>query len=205
MPRAKTTPSAPLRTSSRKRKQNEIPEPVESAEQTLPTTSEPPIPSSPDPSSPPKKRTKKPKAPIANETPPASPERRPKRYRDRPPQSVLIKRDRVLSQRMFLIERSGRTDNALEEDFSVLGSTGNVYVVKIARVPTCTCPDFEKHQVACKHVLFVFLKVLKVREPLWFQAGFLTEVIYRTQRIVFVCLGLSELESWSLGIGGDLC
>jgi hypothetical protein len=33
-----------------------------------------------------------------------------------------------------------------------------------------------KHQVHCKHILFVFLKVLKLPDPLWYQAAFLTSV-----------------------------
>src|SRR5579859_6548487 len=64
-----------------------------------------------------------------------SPEKRLKRHRNHPPQSVMIKRERVMTQRMFLVERSGRKQGALSEDFSVLGSTGNVYHVNVAQVP----------------------------------------------------------------------
>jgi hypothetical protein len=63
-------------------------------------------------------------------------EKRLKRFRDRPPQTVLIKHQRVMSQRMFLVERSGQKDGELDEDFSVLGSTGNVYVVNLNQIPT---------------------------------------------------------------------
>jgi hypothetical protein len=66
----------------------------------------------------------------------SSPEKRAKRYRDRPPQNVLVKKQRVMTQRMFLVERSGRKDGALQEEFSVLGSTGNVYVVNVSLIPT---------------------------------------------------------------------
>jgi hypothetical protein len=65
-----------------------------------------------------------------------SPEKRAKRYRDRPPQSVLVKKQRVMTQRMFLVERSGRKNGELQEEFSVLGSTGNVYVVNVSLIPT---------------------------------------------------------------------
>src|SRR5271169_4031732 len=70
-------------------------------------------------------------------------ERRLKRYRDHPPQTVTVKYTRVMTQRMFLVERSGRTNGALEEEFSVLGSTGNVYVVNLSMIPTYLCHDFE--------------------------------------------------------------
>jgi len=69
-------------------------------------------------------------------TPSSSPEKRSKRYREHPPQSVMVKHERVMTQRMFLIERTGRPANGtLQEDFSVLGSTGNIYVVTVNMVP----------------------------------------------------------------------
>jgi len=63
-------------------------------------------------------------------------ERRPKRYRTHPPADFMVKYERVMTQRMFLIERSGRKEGALQEDFSVLGSTGNVYIVNVSEIPT---------------------------------------------------------------------
>jgi hypothetical protein len=100
-----------------------------------------PIPPPPPPSPP------KPKKPAAEK--PATPrkrkaapdddegeEKRLKRYRDHAPQSVMVKWERVMTQRMFMLERSGRKDGALSEDFSVLGSTGNLYVVNVSQVPT---------------------------------------------------------------------
>ena len=39
---------------------------------------------------------------------------------------------------MYLIDRS-RNGAELREEFKVLGSTGNVYTVKIDKVPTCDC------------------------------------------------------------------
>src|SRR5271155_565665 len=91
---------------------------------------------SPSPTSTPSKSTpRRPRKPKnADDTP--SPEKRIKRYRDHAPQSVMVKHERVMTQRMFLVERSGRQNGALQEDFSVLGSTGNVYTVKVSMVPT---------------------------------------------------------------------
>jgi hypothetical protein len=68
-------------------------------------------------------------------TPAESPEKRAKRYRDHAPHSIMTKYERVMTQRMYMMERSGRKDGALEEEFSVLGSTGNVYTVTVNQIP----------------------------------------------------------------------
>jgi len=61
-----------------------------------------------------------------------------------------------------MIERE-RLEGELKEAFKVLGSTGNVYTVTISHVPSCDCPDALKGN-HCKHILFIFLKVLGVPE-----------------------------------------
>ena len=67
-----------------------------------------------------------------------------------------------------------RNDGELREEFSVLGSTGNVsdpttsfisrhltstqvYTVTIDRTPRCNCPDALKGN-HCKHILFILIK-----------------------------------------------
>lgn len=85
---------------------------------------------------PPSKRRKTTITSESDDTPTSSPEKRAKRYRDHPPQNVLVKKQRVMTQRMFLVERSGRKNGELQEEFSVLGSTGNVYIVNVSLVPT---------------------------------------------------------------------
>jgi SWIM zinc finger len=61
-----------------------------------------------------------------------------------------------------MIERE-REVGALKETFKILGSTGNVYTVTISHIPSCSCPDATKGN-HCKHLIFVFLKVLSVPE-----------------------------------------
>ena len=70
---------------------------------------------------------------------------------------------RALSQRLFLIDTVGAKpqEDQHTRKFIVLGSTGNVYTVTIGPEPCCTCPDGEKGNV-CKHILFVFIRVLKI-------------------------------------------
>ncbi|KAI0033393.1 hypothetical protein K488DRAFT_47803 [Vararia minispora EC-137] len=102
-------------------------------------------------------------------------EKRLARFKPRCPQNILDRLDRVMSQRFFMVDRR-REDGELREEFSVLGSTGNVYTVTIAHLPSCSCPDAVKGN-HCKHILFVFLKVLQVSQSseLWYQKALLSE------------------------------
>ncbi|KAI5824771.1 hypothetical protein K523DRAFT_342779 [Schizophyllum commune Tattone D] len=101
-------------------------------------------------------------------------EKRPGRYRSRCPVAILERLERVLSQRFYMVDRR-RNDGELREQFSVLGSTGNVYTVTIGPKPSCDCPDALKGN-HCKHIIFVFIKVLQVPQSseLWYQSGLLS-------------------------------
>ena len=67
--------------------------------------------------------------------------------------------ERAKSQRLYLIQqRELSSSHGISRTFVVLGSTGNVYDVNIAKIPYCSCPDFERGHL-CKHILFVYLKV----------------------------------------------
>lgn len=68
-----------------------------------------------------------------------------------------------------------RNDGDLREEFSVLGSTGNVYTVTIDKTPRCNCPDALKGN-HCKHILFILIKVLQVSQVsgVWYQKALLT-------------------------------
>lgn len=82
---------------------------------------------------------------------------------------------RALSQTLYLVQR-GEINNATSEcEFVVLGSTGNVYNVKISHLPSCSCPDSSKGH-HCKHILFVLLKVMGLNRdsPHVYQAALLT-------------------------------
>lgn len=61
-------------------------------------------------------------------------------------------------------------------EFVVSGNTYYVYKVVINQLPSCSCPDWGNGYV-CKHILFVFLKVLNVppESSLYFQKALLTE------------------------------
>ncbi|GAA5963569.1 hypothetical protein JCM8115_002033 [Rhodotorula mucilaginosa] len=102
------------------------------------------------------------------------PERRLKVYKKACPKATQERADRVRLQRFFCVDRQ-RT-SPISEQLSVLGSTGNLYTVKVGHLPSCDCPDGAKGN-HCKHLLFVLLKVLGVpwSSNLWYQSALLTE------------------------------
>lgn len=81
----------------------------------------------------------------------------------------------------YLVERENEThqDGRISSRFSVLGSTGNVYQTTISQVPQCTCPDFVREHDVCKHLIFVFCRVLGRSEddPLVWQRALLQSEI----------------------------
>jgi len=101
------------------------------------------------------------------------PEKRGALFKKSCPKNILDRVGRVKSQRFFMIDRK-REGDELKEEFKVLGSTGNVYTVIIGKVPSCDCPDASRGH-HCKHILFIFLKVLQVPESsgLWYQKALL--------------------------------
>jgi len=62
-----------------------------------------------------------------------------------------------------LIDTLEVDDENFMRKYSVMGSIGNVYEVNIKKLPSCTCPDFGNGNI-CKHILFIYLKVLKVEK-----------------------------------------
>ena len=94
-------------------------------------------------------------------------EKRLRAFRKRAPQSYLDRLERVHSQRMFLIDRERKfsADGSYEEEvFDIAGSTGNIYRVTIAKLPSCTCPDAKKGN-QCKHIVYVCSSSLAKSRP----------------------------------------
>ncbi|KAL1296827.1 hypothetical protein AAFC00_004452 [Neodothiora populina] len=110
-------------------------------------------------------------------------EKRLKRHRDKLPQAASITLERALTQRMYIVDRKRytsmlhcphNTPDCPEETVDLAGTTGNVYTVTITHVPRCTCPNFQKGNSQCKHILYVLVKVLKAPVHLQYQLAFLT-------------------------------
>lgn len=76
-------------------------------------------------------------------------------------EAAIVRIANVQLDRMYLIRRF-RRDQQLREEFDIFGSTGNVYKVVVARQVECTCMDFKIRRQVCKHLLFVYIKVLQL-------------------------------------------
>ena len=98
--------------------------------------------------------------------------------------AVMDRVGRALAQRLFLVQRRDISrghgadggggggsggEGKWHAVFAVFGTTGNVYECNVCATPSCTCPDFTgegrdgptgKH--ICKHLLWLYLKVLGV-------------------------------------------
>jgi Ring finger domain/SWIM zinc finger len=92
-------------------------------------------------------------------------EKRAALFRSSCPFTLRQRLERALTQRLYLVQhddipaaKSVTADSAV--NFTVLGSTGNVYTVVLSLQPTCNCPDFCRRNDMCKHIMFVLLKVV---------------------------------------------
>jgi hypothetical protein len=73
------------------------------------------------------------------------------------------RKNRGKTQKLYLIESYPSTSN-FEREYAVMGSTGNVYLVKIKSVPTCTCPDYLERLKRCKHIYFILIRVMGIQD-----------------------------------------
>lgn len=67
------------------------------------------------------------------------------------------RKERGKTQQLYLVERKN------DLDYLVMGSTGNIYSVSIQKQPQCTCPDYKQRKKRCKHIYFVLLRIMKVK------------------------------------------
>ncbi|XP_010249556.1 PREDICTED: uncharacterized protein LOC104592084 [Nelumbo nucifera] len=89
---------------------------------------------------------------VASNSPSASPQqlRSQSHPRFKPAQPIADRIARAFRHPLQLLHRS-------DDKFFILGATCNVYTVTLSTTPSCTCPD---RTIPCKHILFVFLRVL---------------------------------------------
>lgn len=93
------------------------------------------------------------------------------RFLPTPSKRVRERIDRAKEHRLLLVNLEVAARGEITA--TVLGHTGNVYDVRIGARVVCTCPDFLKAKAACKHLLFVFLRVLRIPDDdprLWQRA-----------------------------------
>lgn len=88
-----------------------------------------------------------------------------------PSRRVRERIDRAKEHRLLLL--SLKVVERGEISAAVVGHTGNVYDVRIGSRVLCTCLDFVKARSACKHLLFLFLRVFQLPDDdprLWQRA-----------------------------------
>ncbi|KAK4174163.1 hypothetical protein QBC36DRAFT_45512 [Triangularia setosa] len=108
-------------------------------------------------------------------------EKRLRRFRSKPPQSFHELYSRALTQRFFILSRTGTTPSSLQpnippsESIELTGSTGNIYTITISSLPSCTCPHFSSGKAPqCKHIIYVLSRVLRAKFDYVYQLAFLT-------------------------------
>ncbi|KAK9801952.1 hypothetical protein WJX73_009971 [Symbiochloris irregularis] len=108
------------------------------------------------------------------------------KYSAKPCKATKERMDRALpgsGHRMFLLSRAtlaqAGSEGGAKEQFDILGATGNVYKVTVAKSPSCTCPDAQRRGDLCKHYLYVMIRVLRLAadDDLVWQRGLLTEEV----------------------------
>lgn len=79
-----------------------------------------------------------------------------------PKQITNARKLRGLTQKIFMIEY--RKIDEYDMEFDVMGTTKNVYTVKVTKTPTCTCPDHTTRFNRCKHIFFILRRIMKINE-----------------------------------------
>ena len=94
-------------------------------------------------------------------------------------------REKAMTQKLVVMERSRDTEahcHAHHEDcpietMQIVGSTGNVYTVRISHIMTCTCPvgvfTRKGNEGLCKHIIYALHTVLRVPDHLQYRQSFL--------------------------------
>ena len=90
--------------------------------------------------------------------------------------SINQRKFRGKTQKLYYIDRDFVSDDT--QNFSIMGSTGNVYIVTISTKPTCTCPDYVTRNKRCKHIFFVLLRIMKISENIVEKKEFSDEELF---------------------------
>lgn len=144
------------------------------------------------------------KPPDAKSTPPkrrrtrwtTSSTGRMERFVATPSRRVRERIDRAKEHRLLLL--SLKVVERGEISAAVVGHTGNVYDVRIGARVLCTCLDFVKARSACKHLLFLFLRVFQLPDDdprLWQRALLAQELSELRKRLEKVSEVAAEVQA----------
>ncbi|KAL0135065.1 hypothetical protein V8B55DRAFT_1556997 [Mucor lusitanicus] len=79
------------------------------------------------------------------------------------PEDLKVRSKRALEERIRLVS-SDMIRYLRKHEFKVRGTAGKVYTVIIGNRLECTCRDYQIRKCHCKHILYILLKELKVRD-----------------------------------------
>jgi len=112
---------------------------------------------------------------------PLQQEKRGCHFRKIPSKAIKDSIRKAQTQNIYLIQQKPYPKDSLQRDFIILGTTGNVYIVRIGKKPSCSCTENHNGTARnnCKHILFVFLRVcnLESNNPIIYQKALLTSEV----------------------------
>ncbi|KAK6427965.1 hypothetical protein LTR95_015899, partial [Oleoguttula sp. CCFEE 5521] len=103
-------------------------------------------------------------------------EKRLRRWRKAAPGAYLEVKQRAMTQRMFALDRQRDMSNPDHpiEIIKLAGTTGNVYEIRVDKIPSCSCPHAMRGGNQCKHIAYCLSRVLRVRPELEYQLAFIS-------------------------------
>ncbi|KAH7006343.1 hypothetical protein EDB82DRAFT_422771, partial [Fusarium venenatum] len=128
--------------------------------------------------------TSKRKLPTEDESPKETPSKKQKKekaekrlckFRTEPPKFFDRVLSRSLGQTFYILNRTSHgTEACPEEDFELVGATGNTYTVSIGNRLSCNCPHHSLGFQQCKHIIFIMKKVLNAPDELVYQQALIS-------------------------------
>ncbi|KAK4509953.1 CorA metal ion transporter [Mucor velutinosus] len=79
------------------------------------------------------------------------------------PNEIKVRSKRAVEEHIRLLS-SDMIRYLRKHEFKVRGTTGKVYTVIIGNRLECTCRDYQIRKCHCKHILYILLKELKIRD-----------------------------------------
>lgn len=74
----------------------------------------------------------------------------------------VIRKQNATKHKLFYVD--SLLVDKLTKVFKIMGSTGNIYDVTLSNELSCTCPDHKNRGSKCKHIYFVLMKILRIKD-----------------------------------------
>lgn len=73
-----------------------------------------------------------------------------------------MRKENALKDKLYYIESQKKSE--IKKAYKVMGTTGNIYTVTLSNKIGCSCPDYKFRHKKCKHIYFVLIKLLKLKD-----------------------------------------